>query len=109
LTGQDKKEWLATFRKSDAGKARLHSRRTYSLDIEADGSFTIDDVPPGAYELSGTLFDPVGEPFRFEDSRKIGSVNKNVAIPESADGQSAPDLDLGAVTVTQNESASLSR
>ncbi|MEM6458785.1 MAG: carboxypeptidase regulatory-like domain-containing protein [Planctomycetota bacterium] len=76
-------------------------RRHYSFGLEADGTFRIDNVPPGTYNLSLSLREPpvgnqcgMGEP--------IGSFSQVVTVPPLPDGVDylAEPLDLGELTVT---------
>ncbi|MGO9204204.1 MAG: sigma-70 family RNA polymerase sigma factor [Limisphaerales bacterium] len=88
-------EWHRKYSESEEGRAA----RNYPLDVRADGAFTVEDVPPGDYELSGQLSDAaVDLPRRFV-GHIIGSFQQDVTVPQPADGQSTGKIDLGAVTV----------
>lgn len=86
----------ASFR-SDARIAEARSAKTYQLMFETDGSFRIEDVPPGTYELrihvtklvEGTRASPFP---RAED--EIGALTLEVVVKEGPD-----PLDLGTLTV----------
>jgi hypothetical protein len=75
-------------------------REYYFLAIAPDGSFEIDDVPPGDYELSIRLTRPL-ERTPFHPSPPdpvIGWLTQPVVVPPALGD---PDLavDLGTVTV----------
>jgi len=95
---------FAAFRKaneesfsSDARVAQARRARTFQLGFETDGSFRVEDVPPGTYELRIVVTKPIeGErrdPFpRKED--ELGSLIREVVVPEGSE-----PLDLGTLTV----------
>src|SRR5581483_3278034 len=101
----DAKKWEADFWQSEPGRARalaMKSMRSFPLSIQTDGSFTIEDVSPGAYQLSAALFDaPFDHGTRPVPSGKpLASIQQDVVVPDSADNQSADTLDIGDVVVT---------
>lgn len=56
--------------------------------FSADGSFRVDDVPPGNYELRINIHDPKGAgPFAL-----LGSVKENITVPPGASRDSSFDL-----------------
>ncbi|MBK9138221.1 MAG: redoxin domain-containing protein [Verrucomicrobia bacterium] len=70
--------------------------RTYALEIEPDGSFRVEDVPPGTYELRLRVTKPIedGRPEMFGLEEELGSLEREVVVPEGTG-----PLDLGTVTV----------
>lgn len=70
--------------------------RTYPLDMDADGSFQIEDVPPGTYELRirVTKFPGTTPPIMRDPGETLGSLVQEVVIPEGTD-----PLDLGVLKV----------
>ncbi len=103
LSGLARAEWYGKYSKSEAGRARIRAVCTYPLDVKADGAFTVEDVPPGDYELSGQLNDAAVDLSRGVLGHTIGSFKQDVTVPEPADGQSAENIDLGVIPVqTQN-------
>jgi beta-lactamase regulating signal transducer with metallopeptidase domain/protocatechuate 3,4-dioxygenase beta subunit len=70
--------------------------RTYSLRIERDGTFGIDDVPPGTYELRIGVTKPNddGQPNRFGRHEELGSLIREVIVPPGQE-----PLDLGSMVV----------
>jgi hypothetical protein len=69
------------------------------LDVRADGAFTVEGVPPGDYNLRGTLIDAPVNLSRGEFGRTIGSFQQDVNVPQPGEGQSNGRIDLGSVTV----------
>jgi len=98
LKGQDAQKWRREFWQSEEGRARARASRRFPLDIKADGSFTIEDVIPGDYQLSGQLLNAPFDP-RNRSAPAIGSLQKDVAVPDSAGNPSAELLDVGTVVV----------
>lgn len=102
LTREETQKWLAEYWQSEEGRVRSRAMRSFSLEIQPDGSFTIEDVPPGSYQLSGQVLDsPVDRtnPRWFEHTA-IGSLQQEVTVPDSTNDSSAGSLDLGTVTVS---------
>jgi protocatechuate 3,4-dioxygenase beta subunit/thiol-disulfide isomerase/thioredoxin len=90
--------------------------RTYRLEFETDGSFRIEDVPPGTYEVRIGVSKP-GESSRsrpFGSKEEIGSLTREIIVPEGKEtlelgtlpvpmrgerpAQSAPPMALSATT-----------
>ena len=99
LSGRRGPNGTSKYEKTEEGRARVRDARNYPLDVQADGSFTVEDVPPGDYEVSGQLSDA-----RFDLSMRvmghtIGSFRQDVTVPQPADGQSSETIDLGAIPV----------
>ena len=62
-----------------------HSRKRYVLVFDKDGSFTINDVAPGNYELKIQLSDP-GAPVAYGFGgmyKSVSKLTKEVTIPET--------------------------
>ena len=88
-------EYYATERPKEEQAAR-----SYPLRFEQDGSFRIDDVPAGSYELRIQVTEPRkdGEPpARPGTSKEIASLTREVVVPEVVDGRSDKPLDLGVL------------
>lgn len=90
----DKKIWISQFWKSAEGKAWQRAQRAFTATAEADGSFKIEDVPPGKYKLSVQL----------RESPELGggrlaALTTNITVAESAPGAGGAAMDLGVVAV----------
>jgi peroxiredoxin len=68
-------------------------QKYYGIQFEADGSFHIDDVPPGHYDLRLQFNEP--GPGRFAFGAVIGSVHRDMEVPEMPNGLVDEPLDLG--------------
>lgn len=100
LTREEMQEWQAQYWQSEEGRARSRAMCSFPLEIQPDGSFTIEDVPPGAYHLSGDILDsPVDRtnPRWFEHTA-IGSIQQEVTVPDSTNDSAASFLDLGTLS-----------
>jgi len=94
LTAREVEKWNVEFWQSKEGRARIRALRGHSPKVKADGSFSIEDVPPGTYQFTATLeASSSGKP------RSLGSVIHEAVVPEAGDDQSADPLDLGTLTM----------
>jgi hypothetical protein len=85
------RKWLET----DEGKAYQawqNHRRNHAFRLEDDGSFRIDDVTSGTYDLSLTILD--GGPNK---GKPLVTAERTVVVPEMEGGQSVEPLDLGTI------------
>ncbi|MFC1793057.1 carboxypeptidase regulatory-like domain-containing protein [Planctomycetota bacterium] len=64
--------------------------------IEGDGTFRIDDVPTGDYQLSVNAYEPPADPRAFRGER-IGLLSQHFKVPEMPNGRSDEPLDLGVL------------
>jgi uncharacterized GH25 family protein len=76
--------------------AARKNQRSYTLQMQEDGTFRVDDVLAGKYDLN----------IRASESRNaqgmqttIGTLTTNVVVPEIPDAPAAPPLDLGTFEV----------
>jgi RNA polymerase sigma factor (sigma-70 family) len=94
---------LDFFDNSEDWRAFERSSGSFPLQVAADGSFTVQDVPPGPYQLSATLSD---SPSSAQDlmqklrRRIAASVKADVIVPE-ASGDLIP-IDLGTFRLKPN-------
>lgn len=77
----------------------------YSFKVESDGSFRIDDVAAGKYELDLRITDPHPNSMSVADApagfeTQIGNVNYDFSVPEMPEGQDDEPLDLGTIKAT---------
>jgi thiol-disulfide isomerase/thioredoxin len=76
--------------------------RNYPMFCAKDGSFRIDDVPPGKYSCSVLMYDPrVPDPEG--NSKYIIQEEKEFIIPETPDENSKIPFDVGVVEVSLKE------
>ena len=76
------------------------SYRSYACRIQPDGSFRVEDVPPGTYELKLRVDEDFAESYprgAFHGSRHVGGINQTITVPEIPGGLARTDepLDLG--------------
>jgi peroxiredoxin/protocatechuate 3,4-dioxygenase beta subunit len=87
---QEKQTWRTRFMESPEGKAfvalvakRQNEQRRYPIKVEADGSFRIEDVPAGSYDLWLVLYEKeeaYGDP--------AAKATTEVVVAEMAEGRS---------------------
>ena len=85
---------LVTLRKwfeSPDGKAWSSKRQTYDFEMNSDGSYSAEGVPPGTYDLTVSAFDP-----STPASRTVASTRIVVTVPVEPAGGT---LDLGEVVL----------
>jgi hypothetical protein len=90
---EEAREWQNS---PEAREAR-RNHRYYAFRFDEDGSFTIENVAPGDYSLSVHLAEPGAR--EWEPGAPIGSINRDVTVPEIPDGVSDEPLDLGELVV----------
>jgi thiol-disulfide isomerase/thioredoxin len=99
LAGQDRiARQLRAYYSSPAGRQYAFSKRSYVLRFAQDGSFRIDDVPGGKYQLTLDLREQVvikGQ----THSPLIALHRQEIAVPDSAGGRSDTPLDLGVINM----------
>jgi beta-lactamase regulating signal transducer with metallopeptidase domain len=88
-TWQD--QWLA----SEAGRAYRGDRTLLvGTGLKSDGSFRVEDVPPGEYRFFGPIF-PRGKIVRHEERDQVGRLDFEFTVPAMPGGRSDQPLDLG--------------
>jgi len=86
---------------SPAVREYERKRQQFQLLCTRDGDFTIDDVPPGTYELQIRLTKPPEDRNMYRGNQPlIGSLIKSVTIPP---GPAGSEFDLGTFNVDVNE------
>jgi hypothetical protein len=95
----DKDFWI-----SERGRELDRSQRSYCAFCNEDGSFLIPDVPPGTYELKIEVMDarpslvgPGQLPF---GGKAVGTLVRDVVVPETSGAQTVDSFDLGVLEVT---------
>jgi len=101
MTGDARKKWYADWSASDAGKAFVaareresNGRRSVAFAVQKDGTFRIDDVPAGLYELTADAHMPAaGNQCGPGDT--IGTATLAFTVPDMPGGRSDEPLDVG--------------
>lgn len=91
--GSDKEKSDPTYKETAAFRAEYETRAMVMFDLEADGSFSAHDVPPGRYV---GWIDVTSD----DTARPIGQANFDFTVPE---GEYNTPIDLGTVEITMNE------
>lgn len=76
--------------------AARKNQRSYTLQMQEDGTFRVDDVLAGDYSMSVRVTEPRDAQGR---QNAIGTLTTNVSVPEIPDAPAAPPLDLGTIEV----------
>ncbi len=99
LTPQKRMEWLRAFDASEAGIARARATRSFQLNVSDDGSFSVEDVPPGDYILNAAFAKEIVDRSTFTGGRVplMGSANQELTVPDQS--PDVKEVDLGTVTV----------
>jgi RNA polymerase sigma factor (sigma-70 family) len=88
-------EWSREWRSSPEGRAAIDSQVRIRVALAPDGTFRIDDVPPGEYHLVASVGDDRGnrDPGPFEPLMRV------VTVPPIPGGRTDDPLDLGTLTL----------
>jgi protocatechuate 3,4-dioxygenase beta subunit/peroxiredoxin len=89
------------FYQTPAGLEYQFSKHRYALNFSQDGSFRIEDVPGGKYNLQIALHEAGGQPF---NQPLIAQLAKEITVPESPGGHSDEPFDLGVLAMTARTS-----
>lgn len=87
---------LRDYYSTPAGRQYWFSKRSYLLRFSPDGSFRIDDVPGGKYELTVDLRETVAIKDQIH-TPLIDLHKQEVDVPASPEGRSDAPLDLGTI------------
>ena len=92
----------------DCWMETVHSQRTFGAFCDSHGSFRLLDIPAGTYELEIKLRDakansltPARDPDRAVP--ELGSLVREITVPEIQTGQSAEPLDLGTLELVPTQ------
>lgn len=91
-------DYRAAFEKwgmSLSGSAKIHD--SFDLEIEADGSFHVDAVPPGTYDLEVSITDP--DHPKEGHWQNLGSLKKEVVISPAEEKGADSSVDLGSFVI----------
>ena len=78
-------------------KEARKNHRYYALRIAEDGSFRIENVLPGTYQLSINLTEPGADQFR--SGPPIGNLTRDVTVADIPGGVTDEPLDLGVLAL----------
>ena len=98
MKDEEKEKWQKQWRDSNEGKAFMEDlrkkRRDYTLKINPDGSFRVEDVPEGKYNLDISVYEPpAARQCGFGDL--IGSARHSFEIEQMPSGRSDEPCDVG--------------
>ena len=101
MTFEQLQKWQLEYSQSEEVVQRASKIRSFSPQIQPDGSFTIEDVPPGTYQLNGQLSKTPLDPNDLLSFRAtpLAFIRQDVTVPEDPAGDSADTLDLGTISV----------
>ncbi len=100
MSETERREWSAAYfakRKQENG-GQAYGTTSYMFQIEPDGTFRIEDVVAGSYQLSLTVHDMQSGNGRPES---VGTVNKHFEVPEMKAGRSDEPLSLGELPLVR--------
>jgi RNA polymerase sigma factor (sigma-70 family) len=88
-------------RKVMGASSGRNAQRSYAVVLEPDGSFRVDDVEAGRYDLIIVVNEPTRDPRGFVVSQEpLGTARLVVTVPEMPGGRSDEALDVGPITLT---------
>ncbi|HZM01831.1 MAG TPA: carboxypeptidase regulatory-like domain-containing protein, partial [Candidatus Saccharimonadales bacterium] len=90
---------IRQYYQSEEGRNLLRAVSTYSLDVHPDGTFKVEEVPPGDYVLRGQLSDIAVDLSMRVMGHIIGTFQKDVHVPQAGGDQSIEKIDLGTIMV----------
>lgn len=93
------KSWKYSQESKAFEKARWEKYRHYVVVINPDGTFRVEDVPAGKYELRMSVFEPPTSGRCCGWGELIGRVSHEFEVPEMPGGRSDEPLDLGTLVL----------
>ncbi|MGA2442028.1 MAG: carboxypeptidase regulatory-like domain-containing protein [Tepidisphaeraceae bacterium] len=105
-SAETQQKWMQDWMKTDAGKAyfanqqkAMANMRNFPFSVSPDGSFRVDDVPAGDYQLSINIRQTNNENGENGFGQPIGMGSAEFTIPEMPGGRSDEPLQLDPVWV----------
>jgi len=94
------RQWLvrkSQFRLACASPDAVQQPRQYQVPLSADGSFSLEEVLPGAYDLQFVL-----DPLRYDGKTMswLAGISRSINVPDTTGNNDAAPLDLGAVELS---------
>jgi beta-lactamase regulating signal transducer with metallopeptidase domain/protocatechuate 3,4-dioxygenase beta subunit len=83
-------DWSQAWRKTPEGRAYADARVAIAVSLAPDGSFRIDDVPPGDYRITIRVNEE-----NTRDRGPFAEFSREIVIPPIPGGRSDDPLDLG--------------
>lgn len=100
------KEWYKKWYETDEGKAflkefeKVQQARSFQFELKKDGSFRVEDVEPGKYQISIQLHD-LAEPGSTSGSGSLAAKgNHEVTVPEIPGGVSNEPMEIKPFKLT---------
>jgi len=97
----EQREFRASFRPAAAAEDSLEERHSIPVRLEKDGSFRIENVPPGRYSLQLALTEWwLGETEsggRIVRTAAVASVDRDIPIADAANQPRVKIIDLGVI------------
>ncbi|HKQ37047.1 MAG TPA: redoxin domain-containing protein, partial [Verrucomicrobiae bacterium] len=90
-------EQTRVFYASEAGRNYHFAKRQFVLNFSEDGSFRVEDVPPGKYKLDIDLRAGDGDSFSRMSAPRIGQVQKEIEVPYAGKEWTEQPFDLGTI------------
>jgi RNA polymerase sigma factor (sigma-70 family) len=102
MTAAKLRTWQRQYYQSEEYQQAARAARSFPLDIEPDGSFSVEDVPPGTYELNADVLDSPIDPtdHTWIQKKPLAHFQQEVVVPEVAGSQANDVLDLGSIKGT---------
>jgi peroxiredoxin len=84
-------------------KMEWEQARSYRAKIEPDGTFRVDDVPPGEYELRACLGSNIGGKVVWGPRKPVPAPDRVFVVPDIDETDSDEPLELGVIKVWLNK------
>jgi Carboxypeptidase regulatory-like domain len=96
LSEEEREAWLKKWLATREGETYSNAQASIDTNVRPDGTFRIDDVPSGKYELHAQVHEPGnGVPGTF--GPELANIDSEITIPEIPGGRSDAPLDLGTI------------
>lgn len=101
MTDEEKRRWYEQWKKQPAGRAHWLAEHGHGFKIKPDGSFHVDDLPLGKYQLICTVRHPQKEG-EFTPPRHLGAYSNEITITDDG-GNSVIDLGNLEINLTDTK------
>jgi beta-lactamase regulating signal transducer with metallopeptidase domain/protocatechuate 3,4-dioxygenase beta subunit len=96
LTREARRRWYDQWRQTPPGRAHWLGERFYGFKLAADGSFRVDDLIAGRYEMRISVYRPPADSGdRVAPFKELGNLEHQFTVPEVTPDTRAEPLDLG--------------